>query len=158
IAHANCRLCEMMQRGCDELTGQTLFELYPSGAGRAAIEYALDHFDESREQEFFLPRRDGTQLPVIVASRRVGRDGVLGDHRIVTVIDISPQKRVETELQQRFHDIAALSDTVLEQALDLKHYSEQLEHRVHERTLELHRANMEAVYMLAVASEAKDQD
>jgi PAS domain S-box-containing protein len=158
IAHVNRRLCAMMQRGCDELVGRTLFELYPDGPGRAAVQHALDHFDESREQEFYLPLADGTELPIIVSGRRLEGESPLGDHRVVTVIDIASQKRVERELQQRYREIAALTDTVLEQALDLKRYSHRLEERVHERTLELHEANMEAIYMLAIASEAKDFD
>lgn len=158
IAHVNCRLCQMMQRGCEDLAGRTLFELYPTGHGRAVVQDAMDHFDESREQEFYLPRPDGTQLPVIVSGRHLEGESPLGDHRIVTVIDISQQKRAELELQERYREIAALSDTVLEQALELKRYSRRLEQRVQERTLELHKANLEAIYMLAVASEAKDLD
>src|SRR4029077_11350400 len=47
---------------------------------------------------------------------------------------------------------------VLEQALDLKHYSKELEQRVKDRTADLHAANMDAIYMLAEAAEAKDHD
>src|SRR2546426_3454229 len=86
IAHVNCRLCQMMQRGFEDLAGRTLFELYPTGHGRAVVQDALDHFDESREQEFYLPRPDGTQLPVIVSGRHLEGESPLGDHRIVTVI------------------------------------------------------------------------
>src|SRR5262245_33793250 len=64
----------------------------------------------------------------------------------------------EAEHQQRYREIAALSDTVLEQALALKRYAHTLEERVRERTRELYQANLEAIYMLAVASEAKDLD
>lgn len=148
----------MMQWTPQALIGRLLTEIYPSGQGRAVVDHALDHFDESGEQEFFLPRPDGSQLPVIVCGRRLQGDPPLSDHRIITVIDISQQKQAEEELSQRYHDIASLSDTVLEQALQLQRYAQTLEQRVHERTSELHTANMEAVYMLAVASEAKDMD
>src|SRR5437868_1430250 len=67
MVHVNPRLCEMLQRTSGELTGRTLFDLYPAGDGRAAIQDALEHFDESREREFYLPRADGSQLPVIVS-------------------------------------------------------------------------------------------
>ncbi len=158
IVHVNGRLCQMMLRRREELVGRSLFDLYPTGHGRSVIQDVLAHFDESREQEFYLPRPDGTQLPVIVSGRHI--EGELPDasHRVVTVIDISPQKRAEMELQQRYRDIAALSDTVLEQAIELKRYSLSLEQRVAQRTAELHKANLEAIYMLAVASEAKDLD
>ena len=42
--------------------------------------------------------------------------------------------------------------------MDLKNYSKQLEDRVRERTAEMHAANMDAIYMLAEAAEAKDHD
>ena len=54
--------------------------------------------------------------------------------------------------------VSRLSDTVIDQAIALKHYSQQLEERVRQRTAELNDANHDAIYMLAVASEAKDQD
>src|SRR5262245_53211165 len=56
IAHANCRLCEMMQRTCSDLVGMTVFDLYSAGPGRALVQDLLDHFDEPREHEFHLPR------------------------------------------------------------------------------------------------------
>ncbi len=158
VTHVNQRLCEMMQRTPGELIGQALLNLYPDGVGRETIQRTLEHFDQSREQEFFLPRADGTQLPVIVAGRCVKGATPARDHRIVTVIDISRQKQAEQELHERFNDIASISDTVVEQALTLKRHSERLEARVRERTRALHDANMEAIYMLAVASEAKDHD
>src|SRR4051794_3819382 len=61
--------------------------------------------------------------------------------------------------------MSELSDTVLQQALELKRHAGVLEERVRvrtaqleERTNELHAANLDAVYMLAVASETKDLD
>ena len=158
IVRANARLCEMMQRPRESVIGLSLVDLYPSGPGRQVVDYALDHFETPREQEFFLPLPNGTEVPVIVSARFVRGEPPLGDHRLLTVTDISQQKRGEKDLQQRYNDIASLSDTVLEQALQLKRYSKELEQRVRERTLDLHTANMEAIYMLAVASEAKDHD
>jgi len=158
IAHANCRLCDMMKRACGDLVGTTLFELYPSGEARETVQYAMEHFSEARQQEFYVPRPDGAHVPVIVAGRLLQGDPPLSDHRIITVIDISHQKNVERELQERYRDITSLSDTVLDQAMELKRHTDELERRVRQRTLELHKANMEAIYMLAIASEAKDED
>jgi putative two-component system response regulator len=158
FVYVNRRLCDMMQKSRGELIGRSLFELYPEGAGRQTIQDEVDHFNDPGQREFYLPGPHGAPLPVIISGRHFNGEASLGDFRIVTVIDISPQKRFERELQERYRDIATLSDTVLEQALELKRHSRVLEDRVHERTLELHKANMEAVYMLAVASEAKDLD
>lgn len=158
LAHVNRRLCEMMQRDCDELIGQQVVDLYPAGVGRDIVQNILEHFDDAREQESYLLRRDGTELPVIISGRRLDGEAPLGDHRIVTIIDISQQKKAERDLQETSQNIARLSDTAMAQALELKSYSHRLEERVHERTLELHEANMEAIYMLAVASDTKDLD
>jgi len=61
------------------------------------------------------------------------------------------KKRVVGALLTQINDLQ-------KQALELKHQSQKLAERVRERTAELHDANMEAIYMLAVASEAKDTD
>lgn len=158
IAYANPRLCEMMHRPQGELVGIHVHELYPAGQGREFVDSVLQHFDEPREAEFYLPRPDGSRLPVIVSGRRL--DGVLylPDCRLVTVIDISRQKQAQERYDQQYADIARLSDVVLEQALSLQDYSRSLEEKVRQRTRELHEANMDAIYMLAVASEARDAD
>jgi HD-GYP domain-containing protein (c-di-GMP phosphodiesterase class II) len=64
----------------------------------------------------------------------------------------------ERSMKEQYDIIANLSNTVMSSALDLKDYSKQLERRVRERTAELHEAHTDTIYMLAVASEAKDQD
>ena len=64
----------------------------------------------------------------------------------------------ERSMKEQYDIIANLSNTVLDSAMDLKDYSKQLERRVRERTAELHEAHVDTIYMLAVASEAKDQD
>lgn len=158
IAHVNSRLCDMIQRACHELVGTRAVDLYPPGRGRDRIQNALDHFDSASEQESYLPRADGAELPVILSGRRLDGESPLGDFRIVTLIDISPQKRAEGDLRESTENMAKLSDIVLAQALKLKDHAKHLEERIHERTVELREANMEAIYMLAVASDAKDED
>jgi putative two-component system response regulator len=74
------------------------------------------------------------------------------------MIDISRQKTAEHSATEQYELVLQMSDTLLQQALELKRHSETLEKRVRERTAELHEAHMDAIYMLAVASEAKDQD
>jgi HD-GYP domain-containing protein (c-di-GMP phosphodiesterase class II) len=64
----------------------------------------------------------------------------------------------ERSMKEQYDIIANLSNTVMSSALDLKDYSKLLERRVRERTAELHEAHVDTIYMLAVASEAKDQD
>ncbi|MCA9245272.1 MAG: HD domain-containing protein [Phycisphaerales bacterium] len=78
--------------------------------------------------------------------------------RVALFRDLRAHRAEQKVLDERHRDLTRLSDTVLEQAIELKHYSENLEARVRERTEELRTANLDAIYMLAVASEAKDLD
>ena len=67
-------------------------------------------------------------------------------------------QEAERSMKDQYDIIAKLSNTVMNSAMDLKDYSKELERRVRERTAELHEAHADTIYMLAVASEAKDQD
>jgi HD-GYP domain-containing protein (c-di-GMP phosphodiesterase class II) len=66
--------------------------------------------------------------------------------------------KAEQAIKEQYDIIAKLSTNVMNSAMDLKDYSKTLERRVRERTAELNEANLDAIYMLALASEAKDQD
>jgi PAS domain S-box-containing protein len=157
IAYANRRLCDYMDRPFLELAGRHLHEIYPP-EDRAAIDQRLARFDEDDESEFFVPRADGRRVAVLVSGRRLTGDEPLPDYRVLTLIDISERQRAEQRLREQYNEVSKLTDVVVEQALELRRYSELLEERVRQRTEELHEANVHAIYMLAVASEAKDQD
>ena len=158
VAYANSRLAELFDRPAEELVGADLRKFYTADETREQISARLERFDEPAEYEFHIPRADGTEVPVIATERRLAGGAPLCDHRVVTVIDISAQKDHEAQVRSEYEGIASLSDTVIDQAIALKHYSEKLEERVRERTADLHKANMDSIYMLAVASEAKDAD
>lgn len=158
MVHVNARLCAMLQRPQSELIGALVVDAYPDEADRARIRQSLVHFEERSEMEFFLPLPDGKKLPIISSARPLPGEPPLSDHRLVTMIDISRQKQAERNLKDQYNFIVQMSDTVLKQALELKDYSKQLELRVQERTAQLREAQLDAIYMLAVASEAKDQD
>ena len=154
IVHANERLCAMMRRPRCDVTGAALESLYAGDAdGAREVRETLAAFDEPREAEFYLPLPGGGRLPVLSSARRVD-----DDLRLVTMIDLSPQKRAEDELRSQYEIVAQLGNTFLGQAENFKNYSEVLEERVAERTAELREANLDAIYMLAVACEAKDED
>ena len=158
VAHANPRLCELMRRPQQELVGSDLVGLYPPDDSRAVVRAMLEDFDQSRESEFFLPLPDGHRLPVVISARPVGESALLREYAVVTLIDVSRQKKAEQQLiEQNFH-INELSDRVIEQAKALREYADSLEQRVTERTSQLHDAHLETVYILAIASEAKDED
>lgn len=158
IVHANPRLCEMLGRDCAQVIGVEVRTLYASEKGRSFVEERLAQFDRPHEGEFYLPQPDGSLRPVIVSGRAMQEGAAPTDYRLVTLIDISRQKKVEARASEMYHEIAKLSDVVLEQALSLKEHSRELENKIRVRTAELHEANLQAVYMLAVASETKDED
>jgi HD-GYP domain-containing protein (c-di-GMP phosphodiesterase class II) len=158
VTRANTRLFDMMRRSAAEVLGRSLLELYDNEESRAFVMERRATFDEPWEGEFHLPLPGGGRLPVVISSRVLGEDPPLCDLRLVTAIDISPQKAAEASLKEQYDIIAQLSNTVLDQAVDLKNYSKTLEQRVAERTAALHEANIDAIYMLAEASEAKDED
>ena len=158
IAHVNPRLCELTGRRREDLAGSDLTALYPAGDTQDVVRTLLADFDQSREAEFFLPGADGTRVPVVVSARPVGQGSVLAEYAVVTLIDISRQKRAEQQLLDQNYYIGELSDRVIQQATSMREYAGTLEGRVRERTAELHDAHIETIYMLATASEAKDQD
>jgi PAS domain S-box-containing protein len=159
IVHVNPRAAAMLGRAARELVGQRVQDLYPDADAQALIGAALADMDAPREGEFYVPGAGGERIPVVM-SGRAWRDSTGGarPYYAVTLTDITPLKQAEDDLRNQYRIIAELSNTILSQAENLKDYSEALEHRVHERTIELHEANMDAIYMLAIASESKDED
>lgn len=147
----NDRLAEMMNRPAGEVVGKKVSDLYTDNEVRDRIGRMLDRFDEPVESEFYVERPDGTHMPVISAARPLRDDEAGIDLRVVTIVDV-------TQLKEMADEVHRLNDTIIGQALDLKHHSEKLEEKVAERTAELREANMSTIYMLAVASEARDED
>lgn len=152
--HVNPRLAEFAGRPAEQLIGVRVADLYTDPYALDRIRDVLRHFEEPAEGEFILERPDGTRVPVIFAGRPLRPNGAPDDapaqYRVVTAVEITDQKLA-------YEEIARLGDTVLQQAVDLKRLNDTLESRVRERTQELHTANMEAITMLAVASEARDE-
>jgi HD-GYP domain-containing protein (c-di-GMP phosphodiesterase class II) len=157
VVHVNHRLCEMMQRSCGQIVGTNVLDLYTESSDREVIQRSLQNFDHGSEFEFFIPLPGGGRLPIISSARPLPGPPPLSDHRLITVIDISAQKKAEKTMKEQYDFIASMSDTVLQQAIELKHNNQTLEQRVRERTNELRQAHMDAILMLAVASEAKDE-
>jgi PAS domain S-box-containing protein len=152
IVFMNERFCDLSGRSREQAIGQFVWDLYSDPDVQQRVRGMLDKFDKTVESEFFVEREDGVRVPVISAAKPlIAGDGNTPTHRLVTVIDITRQK-------EAMEEVTALSDTVLNQAVDLKRQAEVLEEKVRERTAELHDANMEAIYMLAIASEARDED
>jgi putative two-component system response regulator len=158
IAHANERFCQSVLRPREELVGSELVELYPPGDARELVRRMLEKFGNFHEAEFFLPLPGDQRLPVVISARPAGRSSILAEYSVVTLIDISRQKRAEQALIEQNARLGELSDLVLEQAKSLREYADSLEQRVKQRTAELHESHMETTYILAIASEARDEE
>lgn len=153
---ANPRLCALMGRNETDVAGRNVRGLYAWPADREFLEVSLAQADVAREFEFVLPKLDGTRVPVMISTRPL--PAPLDHLHVVTFIDISTQKLAEAGLREDVQLLSQVGDNALEHAMELKGYSEALEKKIRERTEDLRLANLDAIYMLAVASEAKDAD
>lgn len=158
LVYVNQRLAGMLKRDPGQVVGQTIFNLLKPPPPVALLEDIATEANEARDHEAAFLRGDDEALPVLISVTTLGGWPGLVDHRLITAVDLSQQKEVEESLRGQYRIVTELSNTILEQAMDLKHSNETLEERVRQRTQELHDANLDAIYMLAVASEAKDQD
>ncbi len=149
--YINSRMADWIGGEKNALIGTSLMDIYSQQADQEKLKYMLEHFDQPASGEFHIPQPDGSRLTVVFTGRPIIEDNKPPVMRVITGIDISHQK-------EAYRHISQLSDTVLEQAIELKHYARRLEQRVRQRTAELHDANLEAITMLALASEAKDDD
>lgn len=146
IVHANPPLAELLRAPARDCVGKRAASLF-----RSTDDEPL-RFESLLDAEIQLD--PATDKPLTLLARACA----LSTMTLLTLVDVTRLKRAEAEMTERYGTISQLSDTILAQALDLKHYSETLEARVAERTAELFDANIDAIFMLAVASEAKDFD
>ncbi|MEM1353421.1 MAG: HD domain-containing phosphohydrolase [Planctomycetota bacterium] len=153
IAHANPRLETMLGYPSGGLNGTELATLCAIEHDRAQLGSVLQRFHEPAESELNLQRKGGGVVPVIASGNAVSAT-VTGDRpglRVMTLIDVSSQRELVRQT-------AELTKTVSEQAHQIREQNNELEQRVVQRTQQLRRANLDAVLMLAVASEARDDD
>ena len=106
---------------------------------------------DGRPHELVFRGDDGGAVTAVTASVRAIDEGELSGGYLIVFMDTTPQREL-------LDHVSTLSDNVLNSALDLKHLNDELERRVRLRTAELYQANMDALTMLAVASEARDSD
>lgn len=158
IVYINDRLCRVVGRTCNQVIGRPVLDFVHTEKDRDQTRYSLEHFDEAQDRESRLTHADGRGIPIVLSARQLPGEKPVSEHRVVTMIEISKQKAAEERYLEQYREVAKLSDTVLEQAIKLKRHAESLEIKVRERTAELHEANMDSIYMLAVASEVRDED
>lgn len=158
VRFANARAAELFGVSLERLVGSNIRRHYASIPDWGMTQRVLLALGSGIEQEFFVPHADGRRIPVIVTGRWIPLLPEPEPQLVVTLNDISRQKQAENEAQEQLGHLSRLGDVVIQQALTLEDQSRELEERVRQRTRDLDEANMEAIYMLAVASEAKDYD
>ncbi len=126
-------------------------------AGMGALA-AIPHFDNGVAVNMVIHLRrhagafDHAQFPQLVLL-----SGLFG--RVMRGLVLADELRgAEERLHTQYLAVSELSDTVLEQARAIKAHATMLEVRVRQRTVELEAAHLDAIYMLAAASEAKDDN
>lgn len=119
---------------------------------------AVPHFDRGEPLDMMFHLHAS---PAAFARDRLGEMVLLGTLFGQAVWD-SAEKRELAEagqdLQNQYDIIAGITNTVMDEAMSLKGHSEELERRVQHRTQQLAEAHLDTIYMLAIASEAKDED
>ncbi len=100
VIFANEALTRLGQFDLDELRGCAPDAIFPPEDIPYIIrQHESGHRYGRSRSEFYLPRKDGTRIPVIFSGRVIqGPDGQ--DYVVVTVTDISEQKRVEEHLRK----------------------------------------------------------
>ena len=107
IIFANEALTRLGHYDPDELRGCAPDSIFPpEDIPQIVREHKLGHRYGRHRREFYFPRKDGKRVPVILSGRVIqGPDGQ--DYVVVTVTDISEQKRVEEQLRERQREIDA---------------------------------------------------
>ena len=107
VIFANEALTQLWQYDLDELRGCAPDAIFPpEDIPHIVREHKLGHRYGRHRREFYVQRKDGKRIPVIFSGRVIqGPDGQ--DYVVVTVTDISEQKRVEEQLRERQREIDA---------------------------------------------------
>ncbi len=146
IYYANRIYCEMVGSKAEDIIGRSALEFYDEEAQAEfrKILYSLPQGEESK-YEFYVDHPIRGKIPVHVAVGQLSHlpnapTGLV----VVTVTDISELKSAQ--------------EIISRQASELEKQARHLERQVRSRSFELHEANFDAIYMLALAGEARDAD
>lgn len=119
---------------------------------------AIPHFDRGEPVDMLFHL---SKSPAAFARERLGEMVLLSTLFGQAVWDSAHARDLaesQRDIKEQYDIIANLSNTVLDEAMNLKGLSAELERRVKERTRELAEAQLDTIYMLAIAAEAKDED
>ncbi len=100
VVFANEALIQIGQYERGELQGRTPAAIFPpNDLAYIQRQHESGHRYGRHRNEFYIPRKDGLRVPAIFSARFIqGPDG--REYSLLTVTDISAQKRVEEELRE----------------------------------------------------------
>ena len=100
IIFANHLFLKMIGIPAEELLGTTITDLYPPEAAAELEKHIARRRAEGHNQyEFYLPKRGGEKLPVLITARQIeDPDGNV--FAVITATDITEQKRAENALRE----------------------------------------------------------
>jgi HD-GYP domain-containing protein (c-di-GMP phosphodiesterase class II) len=147
---AQPRLIDELRVGRDDPAFEHL-----EGMGSLA---AIPHFDDGEALNMVVHLRrephgfDRERFPDLVLI-----SGLFG-RAVKGLVQAEELRNARQATQDHLAAVSQLSDTVLEQARELKNSNVTLEDRVRRRTAQLNEARLDAIYMLATASDERDAD
>jgi PAS domain S-box-containing protein len=145
----NARFAALLQRPAENLAGVRLRDLYVSDADRGRLDEVLTTIAAGAAEEFQLPTLKGSAVSVILTGGPAPAfEGTAGG-QLILATDISRQKKSEERAREQYRALSRVSDSMLSQALEWKRENQ---------SLSLSDAQMDSIYSLAIASEAKDAD
>lgn len=154
IHAVNEAMCELVGRDMDQLVGRRLTEFVLG----QEIQQSEHKSGQTQTDQLHVMRCGGGTIRLVLESRfSTGFPAASGELAIVTLADVTALKRSEEGWHELCTHISRLSDTVIEEALRLRHQLQMAEGSDVQNTLALRDAYFDAVYMLAMASEARDQ-
>lgn len=145
VQSCNNQFAKLIGYSQDEIEGKPFAEIF------VVEEDAVSHSDADEKIEATLKCCDNQEHPVVIASRPLPANWELPGYRLYNIVDISKQKAAEQQIRDQYEAVVRVSDGLLGSAITFR--SEK-----HELTDKLAAANLDAVHMLAVASELKDAD
>ncbi len=100
VVYANALYLKMSGYSADEFVGSKITSWYPpEDAQELQRQIERRQREGSNLFEFYVPCRDGSRLPVVITARQI-EDPDGGIFSIVTLTDISAQKRAENALRE----------------------------------------------------------
>lgn len=154
IHAVNEAMGELIGMDMNEFVGRRLSEFV---LGQEIQQYERQGRGSQTDRLHVMRCGDGTIRLVLESRSPNGFAAASGELAIVTLADVTALKRSEEGWHELCTHISRLSDTVIEEALRLRHQLQMAEGSDVQNTLALRDAYFDAVYMLAMASEARDQ-